>query len=347
MTDRLPASPARPTGSDTDWGNEVLDEKSIRIRVLSAVLEPVVASVYFSPEGHDAFHALGFGPSSGEVPYDEWGTPHWGPCLMPDYTAYISSRGALMGNPTGAVVAATFGVFQPAMVIAMWNEGRSIASPEASRAARDAGAIAQLERILGPKPDEVDRVNELLARAGKGLPLPGRPMYAGLMSMELPPAPLGTMWRLGDRLREFRGDAFVAAWTTAGFGGCQIQLLTEILAGFPPRSYTSARGWTPEEMNQAEAELTAMGYVADGKATEAGRRVREEIEVAVDVSCALMVDNLGDDIVELVAVLSKWGETIVAAKGHAPATPQQQIMDPDIQTWMTEHGLNRFAFGPS
>ena len=315
----------------------MLDEKSIRIRALSAVLEPVVASVYFSPEGHEAFHALGYGPTGGLVT-DEWGSAHWGPCLMPDYTAYISSRGATLGNPTGEVVAATFGVFQPALVISMWNAGRKIASPEASRATRDAGAIAQLERILGAHPDGIERAIELLTIAGRGLPLAGRPMYAGLMSMDLPVQPVGAMWRLADRLREFRGDAFVAAWTTAGFGGCQIQLLTEILAGFPPRSYTSARGWTAEEMDQAERELTAMGYVADGGPTETGRRVREEIESATDRGCALMVENLGDDIVELISLFSRWGEAVIAEKGHAPATPQQQVMDP--------HTLQRFPFGP-
>ena len=280
------------------------------------------------------------------MPDDEWATAHWGPCLMPDYTAYISSRGAVLGNTQAAVVVAAFGVFQPAMVMAMWDEGRKIASPEAALAARDAGAIAQLERILGRQPEGIERVTELLELAGNGLPLPGRPMYAGQQSLALPPQPVGRMWRLGDRLREFRGDAFVAAWTTAGFGGCQIQLLTEILAGFPPRSYTSARGWTAEEMNQAEAELTALGYVADGKATEAGRRVRADIEAATDVSCGLMIDHLGDGIVELASVLSRWGEAVIAARGHAPATPQQQVMDPGIQSWMKAHGLNEFPFGP-
>lgn len=323
----------------------MLDEKSIRIRALSAVLEPVVASVYFSPESHDAFHALGYGPTGGLVT-DEWGSVHWGPCLMPDYTAYISSRGATLGYPTGEVVAAAFGVFQPAMVISMWNAGREIASPEAARAARDAGAIAQLERILGSHPDEIERVIELLSTAGRGLPLAGRPMYAGLMSMDLPVQPVGTMWRLADRLREFRGDAFVAAWTTAGFGGCQIQLLTEILAGFPPRSYTSARGWTADEMDQAERDLTAMGYVSDGGPTDAGRRVREEIESATDRACRLIVDNLGDDVVELISTFSRWGEAVIAEKGHAPATPQQQVMDDSIQAWMEAHSLHRFPFGP-
>jgi hypothetical protein len=148
----------------------VLDERNIRLRALAAVLEPVVASVYFSPEAHEALNALGFGPTGGIITGNEWAEKHWGACYMPDYTAYISGRGAHMGNPSAEVVAATFGIFQPAMVIAMWKEGRTIASPEATRAARESGAIAQLERLLGARPAGIDRVNELLERAGEGLP---------------------------------------------------------------------------------------------------------------------------------------------------------------------------------
>ena len=324
----------------------MLDEMSTRSRVLSAVLEPVVASVYFSPELHEAFHKLGFGPSSGAVTGDAWGEKHWGTALMPDYTAYFCSRGATLGDPPGEVVAATFGVFQPALALSMINAGREIANGATLRATREAGAIAQLVRILGERPEGIERAVELLTRAGQGLALPGRPMYAGLMAMDLPSHPVGAMWRLGERLREFRGDAFVATWTSASFGGCEIQLLTEILAGFPPRSYTSARGWTPDEMNEAEAELTRRGYVLDGKSTAEGRRVREEIEAATDQLCMSMVTNLGDDFVELAGLLLHWDDLVLAADGHAPATPQEQVMLPEVQTWMDDHGMRRFSFGP-
>ena len=324
----------------------MLDENSTRSRVLAAVLEPVVASVFFSPELHEAFHKLGFGPSSGAVTGDAWGEKHWGTALMPDYTAYFCSRGAGLGDPPGEVVAATFGVFQPALALSMINAGREIANGATLRATREAGAIAQLVRILGDRPDGIDRAVELLTRAGKSLRLPGRPLYAGLMALELPAHPVGAMWRLGERLREFRGDVFVSSWTAAGFGGCEIQLLTEILAGFPPRSYTSARGWTPEEMNEAEAELTRQGFVADGKATDAGRRVRDEIEATVDRLCMSMVTDLGDDFAELVGLLLHWDDLVLAADGHAPATPQEQVMPPDVQQWMVDHGMCTFGFGP-
>lgn len=325
----------------------MLSEKSVKVRALSAAMEAVIASVYFSPEAHDAFQALGFEPSSGQVSGD-WALHHWGTCLMPDYTAYISSRGAHLGTPAGPVVAATFGVFQPAMVISMVEAGQKLATSEQLRQARDAGAVAQLERILGERPEGVDRAGDLLERACRDLPLCGRPMFAGLSSMNVPSSPVGRMWRHGERLREFRGDAFVAAWSLRGFNGCQLQLLTEILAEFPPRSYTSARGWTEEEMDQAERDLTELGYVEGGKATDSGRRVREEIELAADEACEPVADALTDDeMVELVTLFKTWSEQVIAVDGHAPATPQEQVMQPDVQAWMGAHGLQRFAFGPA
>ncbi len=325
----------------------MLDERIVRTRVLSAVLEPVVASIYFSPETHEAMHKLGFGPTGGIVSGDEFLERHWGACQMPDYPAYIAGRGSHLGNPSGEVVAAVFGNFKPAMVVEMWNAGLKIASREAVRAARDSGAIAQLERILGQRPEGIDRVNELLLRAGDDLPIGAHPMYAGLLAYDIPAQPVGRMWRLSERLREFRGDSFTAAWSSRGLTGIQIQLLTEILAGFPLFSYTSARGYTPEEMQQALTDLQAMGYVSGEKGTEAGRAFREEIELATDRSCLKMVDNLGDDIVELARIMRGYGLTIIDQKGHAPATPQEQVMQPEVQAWVERHGIARFPWGPA
>jgi hypothetical protein len=53
--------------------------RSPQARALAAVIEPIVGSVYFAAEAHDAFHALGHGPTSGHAT-DEWGKAHWVRC---------------------------------------------------------------------------------------------------------------------------------------------------------------------------------------------------------------------------------------------------------------------------
>lgn len=52
-------------------------------------------------------------------------------------------------------------------------------------------------------------------------------MYAGVLAQGLPDEPVPRMWRLAERLREFRGDAFVQAFVHHGFDGCEVQRPTQ------------------------------------------------------------------------------------------------------------------------
>lgn len=324
----------------------MLSELSLRSRALSAALEPVIGSAHFAPEVHEALAELGFAPSPGLMS-DDWNLAYYGPCSMPDYMAYICARSATLGAPPAEVVAATFGVFQTALIVSLVNAGQGLATPEQLRTVRQNGAVAQLHRILGEHPDRVDEVVGLLAAAGRNLAVGGRALFAGTLAVDVPTEPLGAVWRLGERLREFRGDSFTIAWAAAGFDGCQIQLLTELIAGYPGRIYTSGRGWNEEEMDAAEATLTARGYLLDGAVTEAGHAAREAVELSTDLQCEPMMTALGDGAVELIAVLRLWSQKIIDANGHAPGMPQTQIMDRQVQEWMDAHDLAPFGAGPA
>src|ERR1039458_6301877 len=193
-------------------------EISRRTRVLAGALEPVAGQVYFSPECHAGYAALGFGGSPGELNV----------VAMPDGPAYFTSRGSVMGQVPGAVVAAAFGVFNPTVVVAAVTHGWTLTDATTIEAARTAGAVGQLKRVLGDEPSDVERAGELLARAGDGLRLEGKCLFAGMMSQAVPDDPLGRAWRLADRLREYRGDAHIAAWTSAGLSAVEVGLLSEL-----------------------------------------------------------------------------------------------------------------------
>lgn len=62
-------------------------------RALAAVVEPIVGSVYFSPEAHPAFVHLGHGPCTGQMPPGGWDRAHWGDVLITDFLAYFCGRG--------------------------------------------------------------------------------------------------------------------------------------------------------------------------------------------------------------------------------------------------------------
>lgn len=324
-------------------GRVELSEVSARSRALAAALEPVVGSVYFAPEAHDAYVVLGFGPSRGRARDDAWAEAHWGHVLLPDGVAYFASRGGILGQVRGEVVAAAFGVFNPAVVVAAIDQAWLIADADAVVAARTRGAVAQLERILGPEPEGITRVTEMLARAVAPLDMAGRPMFAGLSALPMPDEAVGRMWRLGDMLREHRGDAHIAAAAAAGFDGCQLQVLTERCAGMPPRSYAAGRGWDPSQLSAAEQRLQRRGLLDDGRPTEEGLAEREALEAETDRLGASAVDALGDDVVELIGRLQGWGASIRAAHGYYPSSPQEAVLAAGVQDWMGDHALAPFA----
>jgi hypothetical protein len=287
------------------------DEVSLRARALGAALEPVAGQVYFSPECHAGYEQLGFGASPGKA----------GEVALPDGPAYFCSRGSVMGQVPGELIAAAFGVFNPAAVVPAVSYGWTLTDADTICGARTAGATAQLVRILGERPDGIEEATGFLTQANDGLGPEGRPLYAGLLALGLPGNPMGDLWRLADRLREYRGDAHTAAWTSAGFGGAEIGLLTELYWGLPTRSYVRTRAWSDDDLNVAEAALVERGLLADGALTDAGRTEREDVELATDRQCRPIVEALADHFDPLVAILAPWGEAIRAAGGYLPSGP--------------------------
>jgi hypothetical protein len=267
--------------------------------------------VYFSPECHANYAALGFDPSANQA----------GGVALPDGPAYFTSRGSVMGQVPGEVVAAAFAVFNPEIVVPCVQLGWSRTDAATICAARDDGAIAQLRRILGDEPAGLDRVNELLGRAVATLRPEGRPLYAGLRSQPLPDTALGAMWRRGDMLREYRGDSHTAAWISAGFDATEIGLLSELYWGLPMRSYSRTRAWTDAQFDAAHARLAARGLVDDTGFTAAGRAAREAVEVATDAQMRGALEAIGDDFTELVALMEPWGAAVRAGLGYLSSGP--------------------------
>ncbi|HUE06018.1 MAG TPA: hypothetical protein VMP41_01245 [Acidimicrobiales bacterium] len=286
-----------------------------RARRLAMVLEPVAAQVYFSPECHAAYAELGFSPSPGTTSAG---------VELPDGPAYFTSRGSVMGQVSGPVVAAAFGVFNPEAVVPSIEFGWTKVDAPTICDARTRGAVAQLERVLGPSPDGLPRASVLLQTAVDPLRPEGKPLYAGLLGLGLPGEPLADAWRLADMLREYRGDAHIAAWTSAGLDATEIGLLTEPYWGIPLRTYVRTRAWSDEQLDAAEVRLVERGLLADGALTGEGRALRESIERATDAQCTPMLNALGDDsLEELIGLLAPWGKAIRDAAGYPAQGPHE------------------------
>ena len=280
-------------------------------RRLGAALEPVIGQVYFSPECHTRYQRLGFDPSPGAADG----------VALPDGPAYFTSRGSVMGQVPGEVVAAAFAVFNPAIVVPSVALGWTRTDATTICAARTAGAVEQLVRLLGDQPAGVGRARELLERATDPLRPEGRALYAGIRSQPRPADDLGAVWYLGDLLREFRGDSHTAAWIGAGLDATEIGLLTELYWGLPLHSYSRTRGWSEEQFDAAVERLRHRGLIDDEGFTPAGRAAREAIEAHTDEQMRPAIDALGDDLGELCSILEPWGATIRAGKGYLSSGP--------------------------
>jgi hypothetical protein len=262
--------------------------------------------VYFSPECHAAYAALGFNPSPGRA----------GAVALPDGVAYFTSRGSVMGQVPGELVAAAFAVFNPAVVIPAVTHGWTLTDAPTICAARDAGAVGQLRRILGDEPEGLTRANELLARATAALPLQSRPLHAGVRSLGVPDDPLARAWRAGDLLREYRGDSHTIAWSSAGLDPIEIGLLTELFWGLPLKSYIRTRAWSEEQLDTTIDRLRDRGLLEGDAFTDDGRELREHVESSTDAQMTPAVEALGGDLDELVGILAGWGRAIREAGGY-------------------------------
>src|SRR5919202_3631618 len=137
-------------------------------RRMFELVEPVGVIPYSADEPNEAMFALGF-------------TNYW--------DTYFARRAAPLGASVPAeVVHAIFYNFAPGEVARHIPKVWSTTTPEAAIAARQAGCVKALRRILA---DHVDapafaRAAHLLMKAATSAPFEGRPMYAALRAIPIP-----------------------------------------------------------------------------------------------------------------------------------------------------------------
>jgi hypothetical protein len=235
-------------------------------------------------------------------------------------TGYVCGRAAPLGAVPSAVVAATFAVFEPGLVDALWTAGRARLGLDELLEIRDRATAASLRAVLGPvtDDDEVARAATSLEDAAAGLDDTGRVLFAALRARPRPADPYERLWRAADVVREHRGDSHVAACVAAGLDPVRMNVLTEVWVGYPVGEYSATRAWPPDRQAAAVAALEADGLVADGRLTPAGRAFRDRIEEATDLAQTGLVDALGTGLAPLTEQLDAWSKRCVEAGAFPP-----------------------------
>jgi hypothetical protein len=275
-------------------------------------IEPIASNVYFAPEVHLAFQEIGFdGARIGANAIQS-----------PNMVAYFTSRGACLGpNVDGNLVASAFGVFKLSMVVDAVATGWTITDQPTVLAAREQGAAAALRRHLGDAPTDLEWATATLTRMADAAPGEGRALFSGLRSLRDPDEPMARFWLAANRVREHRGDSHIAAWVSAGLDATEIGLLTDVWRGQELKSWVRTRGWTDADLDAGCDRLRDRGYLSGDELTDAGRQLRDQIEIATDRGEERLVAALGTDADRLFAILEPWRETILDERGY-PARPR-------------------------
>jgi hypothetical protein len=282
------------------------------VRGLWQVLEPVHAVLYYAPEVAAEAAGLGYDTAS-----------RW--------PSYFPLRAAPLGRPGPEVVTSAFYSFSPAMVTEYLRDAWTTASPDDVLAARLRGVDAALRTLLGPLADApaTKEAAELAWQAAEGAVTAGRPLAAANSGLDVPGDPLLRLWHAATILREHRGDGHVAALLAAELDPCEA-LVSFAAVGAAPRETFASRGWTDDEWAAATDRLRSRGLVDDeGRATEAGRALRERVEARTDALAAQPYSTVGmPEVARLPQLVGPLTATI-ARSGLLPAVSTLGIRRPE------------------
>jgi hypothetical protein len=197
-------------------------------------------------------------------------------------------------------VVATFFNFAPVIVAKAIPSVWEFTTPEAVTEARYAGVDAAYRRILGDDVLGSDEMAEAAALAREATTVckpAGRPIYAAHAALAWPTKPHLQLFHAQTLLREYRGDAHVAALTLAGLDGVEALVgYAPLGQGMPVSLLRATRAWSDEAWDGATARMQERGLIADdGSLTEAGVAQRHAMEAQTDLASAAPYLHLGEE----------------------------------------------------
>ena len=266
-------------------------------RRMFELVEPIGVIPYSADEPNEAMFALGF-------------TNYW--------DTYFAGRAAPLGLAAPAVVDALFYNFAPGEVARHIPKVWRTTTPEAAIAAREAGCVQALRRILGDHVHTVAfaRAADLLTKAAVSAPYEGRPMYAALRALPIPEDVVVRLFHAASLLREHRGDGHIAALMVEGVGGLEAHVLLALDMGMPAEKFGRIHHLPAPQLAAVIDGMRDRGLIGDdGWLTEQGRAVKQRVEEMTDDRAAKPYESLEPaELEELMAGLEPRAALLVAAQ---------------------------------
>src|SRR5881398_1034194 len=266
-------------------------------RRMIELVEPIGVIPYSADEPNEVMYTLGF-------------TNYW--------DTYFAGRAAPLGLAPAEVVDALFYNFAPGEVARHIPKVWQITTPEAAIAARQAGCVKALRRILGDHVDspEFARATELLTKAATSAPLEGRPMYAALRAIPIPNEVVARLFHAASLLREHRGDGHIAALMVEGVGRLEAHVLLALDMNMPAAKFGRIHHLAAAQLAAVIDGMRDRDLIgADGWLSDRGRAVKQRVEAVTDDLAAKPYESLEPgELDELMATLEPLATLLLAAQ---------------------------------
>lgn len=265
-----------------------------RSRTLWLRTEPLHAVIYFEERCRDLGRALG---------------------LKGFWMGYFAARTAPMGPVESGPATAALGVFAPGMVERALPSAWQYVSPGRIVEERAAYTARALRALIPGIDEQAAALCPPLAAMVEDAPSLARPLFAANRDVSERTDPVQRLWQLVTCVREFRGDAHVAALADHGLDACEALVLAAATGRVDQETIRHDRGWDEQEWGHAVDRLRGRDLVdRDGHITEHGRTERELIEDATDrLSARLLRPLAARDADALLAALERPVRQVLAA----------------------------------
>jgi hypothetical protein len=182
----------------------------------------------------------------------------------------------------------------------------AIAPPEEIEAARLRAVGLVLQRAWSDLDEGlIDEASALAGAMVAGLSFEGKPLAGANAAVPEPEDAATRLWQYITVLREWRGDAHVAALGSAPVNALEALVLHAGTGQVPADILKATRQWPDSAWQNTEESLAKRGLIdGEGALTIAGQEFRGEIERRTNGACVAMVDAVGEaDTTRLVECL--------------------------------------------